>query len=281
LPIISLETHTHAFVDAGGFVHAVGNVLIDSKDDTITNVLSGELGLGTSIGIGVGAAASVTLITKDTQAFIGQNAEVHADGLTVDTITVKQGRVPYQFDAVANVDLGADTINVGSPGLVTGDEVIYRNGGGNDIGNLSDGHHYFVRVDPLNPSLVKLYDNQSDALFDMNHIDLTSGGSGSSQTLSPERLGAFPIEFIHGLGVQARSTEVIFSVATGESGGAGLAFTGSLGFDLPRSHTSAFIDNGATVTAQNVNVSASNDLRTFGLAANLQLNIGTGVFGLA
>src|SRR5207249_5686373 len=92
LPVISLETHTHAFVDSNAFVHATGNVLVYARDDTKTSDISGQIGLG--IGLGVGASASVTLITKDTRAYVGAGATVNADGSTGDTISAFDGSVP-------------------------------------------------------------------------------------------------------------------------------------------------------------------------------------------
>ena len=185
LPVISLNSATHAFVDASGFVDAEGNVLVRALDDTDTDVISGQATFGTSGTLAVGGSAAVSLIDKDTRAWIGDGAIVNARGDTLDTISV--------FDGTAS---------------------------------MADG---------------------------------------------------FPAEDIHGLGVQAESSELIFSVAAAGGSGAGLAFTGSLGFMLVDSDTAAFVDAGAVVEAEDVNVSAVNDARTFGAAVNLLLGQGTGL----
>jgi len=183
LPLIAIDNSTHAFVDAGGFVHALGNVLIAARDDSVTSSIAGEASLDTSTGLGVGASAAVTLITKDTKAFIGHNATVEADGTASDTV---------------NAYTGAANSSVSFP------------------------------------------------------------------------LG-FATETIHGLAVQASSSEQVFDVAAGGkvSDGAQIQITGSLGFYVLNSNTAAYVDTGATVTAQQVNVSAVNDVKTWDAAVNL------------
>ena len=183
-PVISLQTATHAFVDANAYVHASGSVLVDSTDNTSTTALAGGAGVGSYVG--VGASASVTLITKDTEAYIGQGAQVLADG-------------------------------------------------GASISGVFDG----------------------------------TTGSG----------GAFNTGTIQGLGVEASSSEQVLSIAASGTASFGVGFTGALGFYIPKSNTAAYINTGATVNAYQVNVSAANNLRTFGVAANLQEAAGLGVAG--
>ena len=187
LPLISINSATHAFVDANGSIDANGNVLIAANDDTDTDVFAGQASLGSSIGLGVGGSVAVTLIDKDTQAWIGQGATVNARGDVAGTLNVFEGSV--------------------------------------------------------------------------------SADSG------------FLIEQIQGVGVQATSSENLFSLAAAGQGGSGIAFTGSLGFTVLDSDTAAYVDTGAIVTAENVNVSAVNDARTFGIAANLL--IADGALGIA
>ncbi|MGD8330967.1 MAG: hypothetical protein PVJ49_16170, partial [Acidobacteriota bacterium] len=184
-PVISIRSNTHAFVDATGVVTAQGNVLISAQDDTDTDVIAGQAAFGTSGTLAVGASAAVSLINKDTRAFLAQGATVTALGNTVDTIDVHDG-----------------TVSMG---------------------------------------------------------------------------GGFPTEAIHGLGIQAASSELVFSVAAGGGAAAGVAFTGTLGFMVVDSDTTALVDSGATVNARNVNITALNDARTFGAAVNLLLGQGSGL----
>ena len=281
LPVISIDSETSAFVDANGFVDALGNVLIKARDDTDTDTIGGNGSLSGAAGASVGATASVTIIDKETRAWIGQNATVHADGDTTPTIDVANGPVSFDFNPVSAVNLAANTINLATAGLTSGDEVIYKSLGGDEIDGLSDGDAYFVHVDPLNHAIVTLHESRSDALAGINPIDLKSGASGAAHRLYPVELGIHPTEAIHGLGVQAESTELTFTVAAAGKAdfGFSLSITGSLGFLLLDSDAVAFIDTGATVTAEDVNVSATNDAWTFGAAVNIALTSGLGITG--
>ena len=109
LPVISIDSETSAFVDANGFVDALGNVLIKARDDTDTDTIGGNGSLSGAAGASVGATASVTIIDKETRAWIGQNATVHADGDTTSTIEVANGPVNFDFDPVSAVNLAANT----------------------------------------------------------------------------------------------------------------------------------------------------------------------------
>ena len=146
LPVISVETHTHAFVDTGGFVHAVGNVLVKAHDDTGTTTVGGNAMLNGSVGDSFGATASVTIVGKDTRAWVAGGSTVLADGLTGTTITVADGFPAFDFDSSADVNAGADTIDLHNDTLQTGDPVLYYNLGGDNVGNLKDGKTYYVRV---------------------------------------------------------------------------------------------------------------------------------------
>src|SRR4029077_18994954 len=74
LPVISLHTQTHAFVDTTGFVHAAGNVLIKAHDDTQTTTVGGNASLNGAAGYSFGVTASVTIIGKDTKAYVAHGA---------------------------------------------------------------------------------------------------------------------------------------------------------------------------------------------------------------
>ena len=79
------------------------------------------------------------------------------------------------------VDLGANTIKIFENNFKTGDPVVYRNGGGTSIGNLSDGTTYFVIVvDPDDPNTIKLAGSKEDALAN-SAIDLNGAGTGTQR----------------------------------------------------------------------------------------------------
>jgi hypothetical protein len=101
-PVILLDSAVHAFVDNNGVVDADGNVLVRAVDDTDTDVISGQASFGMSVGMTVGASAAVSIIDKDTRAWVAPGATVTARGDTADDIVVANGPVSFDFDPVAN-----------------------------------------------------------------------------------------------------------------------------------------------------------------------------------
>ncbi|HSB87529.1 MAG TPA: hypothetical protein VLD86_14555, partial [Ilumatobacteraceae bacterium] len=70
---------------------AAGNVAISALDVSDVDAIAGAVGLGFGAA-GVGASVGVTVINKDTQAWIGQNAEVDAKGNS-SAMTVLDGSI--------------------------------------------------------------------------------------------------------------------------------------------------------------------------------------------
>ena len=81
----------------------------------------------------------------------------------------------------STVSVSADTIKINNQRFLTGSRVTYTNGGGGDIGGLSNGTVYFtIRVDP---NTIQLATSDSNARSG-SVINLTTVGSGKSHTLS-------------------------------------------------------------------------------------------------
>ncbi len=85
------------------------------------------------------------------------------------------------FNPTTEMDLGADTILVNDHRFVTGQRVVYDNGGGSNIGGLSSGTGYYVINNDLDD--IKLASSYSDALLG-NSIDLSTVGSGLNHSLT-------------------------------------------------------------------------------------------------
>ncbi len=75
--VLSISNQTTASIGNSSTVHAGGDVLVSANDDTHVLELSGALAGGF---VGVGGAVGVMLIDKTTDATIGTNAHVDADG---------------------------------------------------------------------------------------------------------------------------------------------------------------------------------------------------------
>ena len=179
-----------------GDVHAGGTVRIAADDRSELDKVVATLAIGGSAG--VGAAATVTVVNKTTEAFIGAGASVTGDGQTAGlgaatgaygvTYVADPEPVSVSFNPADSgvVDTSANTIDVSdADGLQTGDVVTYRKGttsGNTAVGGLEDGHNYFVHVDG---SEVSFYDAKDAAMGGDpgDRIHLTGTGSGPDHTL--------------------------------------------------------------------------------------------------
>ena len=262
-------------------------MLVRASDDTDTDILSGSASLG--VGVGFGTSMGATLIDKDTQAWIGAGATVDAGAGFADTIEVAAGHLSLEFDPNTAVHSGDtifddDFLDLGPDhGLETGDAVVYRNGGGENLGRLIeidrlvDGGTYFVRVDETDPGLITLHTTKEDAESGILSVSLdVPEDSGSEHRLEPVEL---PTRAMRGVAVQALSTEATFTLAA--SGAVGLGgLTGNLVVVFVDSDTAAFIGADAAINTgndgtegadQSVNVAAVNRAKVFDAALNLNV----------
>jgi predicted acyltransferase (DUF342 family) len=85
------------------------------------------------------------------------------------------------FDPSIAVNLGNDTLNIPSHGLVTAQGVVYSNGNGTSIGGLVNGYKYYVIF--VDSTTIKLANTEVEARAG-TAIDLISIGSGSTHLLT-------------------------------------------------------------------------------------------------
>jgi hypothetical protein len=308
VPVVSIETHTHAFID--GIVNSDGNVMVYAEDITDVDIYSGNFSVST--GLGVGASLGIALIAKDTQAYIGDGAVVNAKGdyelgvpvfgsdvdretgfssdnikgIAVQAYSEEQVvnlagasalstglAITGAFAAdivevdtrayIGNADINSDrvidpntavngtdnTINLGSHGLVTGDAVVYRNGGAASIGingggTLGNGTTYYVSIDSSDPTKVRLHTTKTDAENGTNAITLDDYATAG--TTHRFELDANASQSVN---VSAADEARVFGVALTLQVGTGI--TGTFGGDLGfiRNDTLAYIGSGADVKA--------------------------------
>ena len=109
----------------------------------------------------------------------------------INSTTVKLARSieeanedPVTFFSSAEVDDAeeVETIDLGYVhGYQTGDPVVYYNGGGEDIGGLTDGKTYYViRISDTQVQLAELLDDALSETPVPVNLDLTLGGSGTT-----------------------------------------------------------------------------------------------------
>ena len=84
--VVSLKDVTYAYIGnsattnaAGAHANAGGNVLVSASDDTDTFTIAGSLAIGVDIG-SLGGSVAVTVLNKDTRAFLGTHSVVNASG---------------------------------------------------------------------------------------------------------------------------------------------------------------------------------------------------------
>ena len=196
-----LDLKTRAFIgdDAGGLasmgagdVHALGTVRIAADDSTEMDKVVATVAVGGSAG--VGAAATVSVIDKTTEAFIGNGASVTGDGqgagLAAATgafgVTFIADAAPVQASfSAGTVDTAANQVTGLAGGtLVTGDAVTYRKGtadGNKAVGGLEDGGRYFVRNDG---GTVSFYHSKGNALAGDVSIDPAGAVDTAKETLT-------------------------------------------------------------------------------------------------
>lgn len=85
----------------------------------------------------------------------------------------REGTAELTFDPTMEspVQLSTDRITIAGHGFEDGEGVVYLNGGGSDIGGLTNGASYVVRV--IDDSTIELEDDATQA-----KVDLTSAGTG-------------------------------------------------------------------------------------------------------
>jgi len=133
----------------------------------------------------------------------------------------------------------ADTISVPSgSGITTGEAVVYRNGGGANIGGLKNDDTYYVIVsDPTHIQLATTLTNAQNGVA----IPLTSTGTGTNQTLqsmiSQVNVGFVTVPLPTPIGAQ------ITSVTAAGAGGKTIGGAGAVSLNFIRMNVDAHISN--------------------------------------
>lgn len=122
----------------------------------------------------------MSVIDDDTIQLLDEN------GAIVPLTSLGEGMVPHELQfARTAVDLDQSTVRLNRHGLVTGQSVRYHNGGGTDIGGLTDGAEYFVIV--IDADTIQLASTREDAIDGVSDVTPTDVGTGK---LHRFRIGA-------------------------------------------------------------------------------------------
>ncbi len=239
--VISLDNHTHAYIDQADVnqpvtsVVAGGNVLVSATDNTKTDIIAGSGGLG--LGAGIGASVGVTNLKKDTLAYIALGANVTAGANSPLTLSVYS-------DLDKTNGLQSKSIN-GIGVQATSSEDLFTvaaAGGGGGFAGLAGGVS------------VSLVNSNTRAFIGESTV------ANSAGTIS---VGAFN-------NVKIKGVEVGATLA----GIAGVA--GGVDVGIVKNETEAFIGNNATVTA-----GATVDVGAYSIKDVDSLAVSGGIGGVA
>ena len=137
------------------------NIQVNNDVEVISDVtVDGDAKAeGVSISaINAKAGASIAKVNAEPKidTYVGANVELNANNVTVESRLGKPIEVPdTSFDPGKAVNTAQNTVTLGNKededykhGLDTGDSVVYRNGGGSDIGGLQNENSYnVIKVD--------------------------------------------------------------------------------------------------------------------------------------
>ena len=173
-----------------GTLHSLRRPTIDLSSDRIRlpghdlktgDAITYDPGSGSAIAISGGALAKDTTyyaIVKDANTIELAVSYANATASTptpIDITTVGSGK-EHSFQP-STVKLADNVINLGDHNYDTGDRIIYNNGGGSDIGGLSDSTTYYaIKVDGQNIKLATTSANAKSGTA----IDLTGIGTGTA-----------------------------------------------------------------------------------------------------
>ena len=229
-----------------GDVHAGGTVRIAADDRTEMDKFVATVAVGGSAG--VGAAATVTVVTKTTEAFIGAGASVTGDGNTAGLVAATGGFTPT-FEAAT----------AGSEGL--------------EAGTAKDTDRNALRSSgEVGAPDVDAVDSDGD------------GADDQDPKLNGQRVLTAGNSTIRGVAVAATNQDDIETYSAAIGGGTvGVAVAAAV--NVINTTTSAYIGNGAQVNVdqtdaaseQTVSVAAANDFHHVALAAGA----GFGAVGVA
>ena len=214
-----------------GNVHAAGSVGVSANDDTDINEIVAVLAAG---GVGVGAAAGVDVMTKDTESFIGQGANVTGDG-NGSGITVYTGQI----------DTGSTSAPTFQPGSKN---VGIETSSGSTLSAAASGNRSsFQSAGQVNTPQI-------------SQMDI--GSNGSSQSVSDPSLSgrrttsADTQSGFHGVAIGATNRDEVRTYTFAVAGG-GVAVAVSAGVDDVNATTKAYIGNNATINASTTGASGS------------------------
>ncbi|MCP3953951.1 MAG: hypothetical protein GY697_17300, partial [Desulfobacterales bacterium] len=249
-------TNTKADGAASGGAAAVGIALgLNIVDDSTLATTNRTIDAGGDVTFSAHASAATSAVATASAA----GAEDESEAAAADSAATKT------FDGAAQVDVDADTIDLGvDHGLKTGTAIVYDNGGGNSLGGLTSGTTYYVIAD--SSGKVKLAKNAAEASEDKG-IDLTAVGTGSGQSLAPDTQKGVDNQVNAQKSLVDKKAADSNTTGTGtttapsaETSSGGISVAAAVGVNLASSQAQAYIPDNGQITAGGIlSLSASNN----------------------
>ncbi len=225
--VFSLNDQTLAYIGASAQVNAGGNVLVAARDDTGSSMVDGTIALGFAA-VGIGGSLGLNLINKDTEAYVGAGATVNALAQNTTSMTVFQSGVGSNGSFSTTSANGVAVQAESSEGVFT----TAASGAGGFFGALAGA----VTVNIIGAT-TKAYIG-SGALVNQN-----SAGASASQSVN---VAAADNASLRGIDGALAGTSFDFLAGS---------VAGGVDVGIIRNQTSAYIDTGASVHANdNVDV---------------------------
>ncbi|HSG90038.1 MAG TPA: hypothetical protein VLA56_12570, partial [Pseudomonadales bacterium] len=242
--VLVINTDTNAYIgdvsaaDGGATVDAGGNVIVAANDETGTFMVTGSLAVGIGAA-GIGAAAGVVVIDKDTDAFVGGASRISAagEGGTVAVYTdLPEGGNPTRSGGFSGLAVQASSSEDLFTLAASGGVGLYAGvGGGVTVSVIDSDTDAFIGAD------ARIGDGASPA------------GAGS----------------VDGVAVAAVNELDAFTFAGGLGGGiAGIG--GGVDVGIVRSDTRAWVESGAQIDAEDsvsVDALAARDIESLVVSA--------------
>ncbi|MBI5616868.1 MAG: right-handed parallel beta-helix repeat-containing protein, partial [Gammaproteobacteria bacterium] len=267
--VVVVDLTTRAFIGddpadllasrGAGNVHAHGSIAI-SADDLLdlTNVVGSIGGGGT---VGIGASVGVPVVTKRVSAFIGNGANVTADGWSA--IDANTGGFAIGYDASAT-DQKPGNVDIKNGHRPTASDAKF---GPPDIGKMVDADK----------------DGNTDGTVDTNHDGVDDRNDPMFSGL--RMAGAAHDAGFRGLAVSATNRDSVKNFAMSGGGAGTAAIAVGAGVNVFDTTAKAWIGDGATVNAdtstanasQSVVVGAGSDFYHLEVAGALAIAGGAGI----
>ena len=106
--------------------------------------------------------------------------ELPLENALVQFLNASPRKVTFDSEGAGVVNTSTEVITITNHKFVSGNQVVYSNGGGTSIGNLTSGNKYFVHT--VSANTIKLTNTYANAIAGTNFVNLSSGAVGNAHT---------------------------------------------------------------------------------------------------